>query len=168
MLGPCYLFSSIGVCWRARTRGISGGFFAPVAPGKESPVTDDSKKDDNPDCDEFEVITPPSGAEAGADNGSCAEEMPSATTSTSPAVIPSRCVGFASDIPDPLVRNYPATAHSLRDLNVRWQARIRGGAVSLHAERSTHRGFSTPGCPLTVDEEGGTCVQCSGIQYLQL
>lgn len=149
------------------TRKMSS-LFAPVAAVKESPVTDETKKDDNPDCDDVEVISPPSGAGAGADDGICAGEIPSATTSTSPAVTPSRCVGFAPEVPHPLVRNYPATAHSLGSLNVPWEARIRGGEVSLHAVRSTRRGFSTPVCAMTVDEEGGTCAECSGIQYLQL
>lgn len=141
--------------------------FAPVAAGKQSPAMDESKKDDDSDCGDVEMITPPSGAGPGADNGSGAGGRSSATTSTPRVAIPSYCVGFAPDVPAPLVRNYPATVHSVRDQNVPWEARIRGGIVSLHAVPSRRRGFSTPGCALTVDQDGETCVQCSDIQYLQ-
>ena len=74
-------------------------------------------------------------------------------------------MGFAPDVPDPIIKNYLAVLHGVPNEKILWETLISRGRVSLHAVKTTVPGILKPRCEVKADQAGGACVPCRGIKY---
>lgn len=131
---------------------------------KTSSAMEDSGK--GSERDEVEVVSPPSLGGPKVDDDSSTEAILSATTnSVLRAETSYPCTGLSPDVPEPRVRNYPVTLHSVASQRLPWETRVRAGRLSLHAVESTTAGAQARGCTTMVDQPGDTCDACCAVKF---